>query len=311
MLIKLKKLNFVRKYFKTWLIGLILFFFSSLASAINSNSQVILESNTESILNDIKHNAIMSRIKEYNLGEIIKWVALQMLGQPYRAKLLDKSLHPGLEYLYVSLSSTDCMLFVEHVMALSILIKTNHLTLYNLINQVQKERYHGTLSYCNRNHYFKDWALANQANGFVIDEAFKLNGKTLPYTAHILSDKISSNPNDFHKAYLLCIKEREKLIDKQQVGFIPLKELTKYLPLIRNGDIIGIVRTPTANSDSIQHVGIAYRQGNEVGMIHASSKFLKVIIDNSLINYLKKSPASLGIILLRPQLNTLPKRNPY
>ena len=96
---------------------------------------------------------MVSRAKEENvaqkdIGEIVLWSSLQLLDSPYVGGLLDKTTP---EYLYISLSDTDCMLFVEQVAVLSRLIKANKLTFDNYVDGIKQIRYHGELSYCNRN----------------------------------------------------------------------------------------------------------------------------------------------------------------
>ncbi|MFN7095542.1 MAG: N-acetylmuramoyl-L-alanine amidase-like domain-containing protein, partial [Burkholderiales bacterium] len=233
------------------------------------------------------------------IGEIMQKVALQLVGKPYVGGLLDKPTMP--EYLYISLEQTDCMLFVEHILAVSELIKSNKLNLNNLASRIKEERYHGNLSYCNRNHYFKDWALDNQKKLWVSDEGMRLSRLALPYSAHVLSDSITNSKNNLHAADLACIKKREQIINQEQLGFIPVKELPKYLLQIKPGDIIGIVRTSNGRADSIYHLGIAYVHNGKVGMIHASSDAKQVVIADSLLAYLGEFKDSQGIILLRAQ----------
>ena len=259
--------------------------------------QIITESGTPEILSKITSKAKSQNIKQKSMGEIMQWVALQLVGSPYVPGLLDKTTS---EYLYVSLNKTDCMLFAEEVLVLSRMIKNNKQDIDDLIGGIYSIRYHNGFSYCNRNHYFKDLALVNQKQGLVVDQSLKLTKTTLPYPAHVLSDRIKGSKN--HAKDFACIRKREALINKEKIGFISMAKLPANLSSIKPGDIIGIVRTPGGKADSVAHMGIAYINNGEVGMIHASSNDAKaVIIEKSLTNYLAKFKDSQGIILLRAQ----------
>lgn len=157
-------------------------------------------------------------------------------------------------------------------------------------------------------------AITNQVEGYVLQIAATgitiytntpagvfYAGQTLAqlasYPVDVLSQRIAKLPT--HAADVACIKSREDYINTQKLGFISLKELPKYLPKIKAGDMIGIVRTPNGKADSVYHLGIAYIHDGKVGMIHASSKQKKVVIADTITEYLGQFDNSQGIILLR------------
>lgn len=268
-------------------------------AVVSGGYEIIVESGTPKTLAVIKANANKEKVAKLPIGKVIEWTALQLMGKPYSIALLDQKTP---EYLYISLNNTDCMLFIEEVVAVSELIKNNRLDMNDLTTQIAKLRYHGDLAYCNRNHYFKDWAYVNEKNGIFKDEAFLLTGINLPYKANVMSIHIAnaaeSNP---HKADLACIKAREDIINNQEsIGFIPLKDLPKYLSKIQSGDVIGIIRhSENSKADSVHHLGIAYVHNGVVSMIHASSEMHKVVISDTLTGYLARFKDSQGIVLLR------------
>ena len=268
----------------------------------NSPYQTIIESGTTDEISIA--NSKFADQTESSVGDIMVSVSLNLLGQPYSRALLDRQTP---EYMFVSLTNTDCMIFVEEILATSELIKQEQLTLDNLTRETKNLRYHGDLAYCNRNHYFKDWANANISKGYVIDEAYNLSGILFPYKANVMSSKIAKSIQSPHIDDLACIKSRENIINHEHLGFIPLKDLPRYLKFIQNGDIIGIVRTPNSREDAIHHLGIAYVHDDEVSMIHASSQSGEVVVAKSLTKYLSQYTDSLGIILLRPQLTNSQK----
>lgn len=265
--------------------------------AANTDYSVVIDSKTTDIVANLNAKANKGHVSKLPLGEVIQWTALQLLGQPYAKSLLDRKTP---EYLYISLADTDCMLFVEEVVAAGGLIKQNDLNIDDLTKDIKELRYHGDVTYCERNHYFKDWALDNKDKGTVIDEAYALTGVTFPFTAHVMSDRLARNSSDIHAEDLACITQREQQINQRKLGYIPLKDLKKNLRYIQAGDIIGIVRSPNSYADAVHHLGIAYvKPGKSVGMIHASSESGKVVLADSLQGYLAKFKDSQGIILLR------------
>ena len=278
--------------------GLLCLCLAGSTMAYTDGYEVVIESNTPMAIKSLRTSAIKTNIRCESIGRIVEWTGLQLLNKPYVGALLEQSIP---EYLYISLNATDCMLFVEMVLASSELIKANKLNKSNLINSIKLLRYHGDVSYCSRNHYFKDWALVNIQKGYLTDVAYSLTNTKLPYAADVISMRLKNKPNDIHHNDLACIKDREVLVNKQSIGIIPLKKLPSLLGSIKSGDIIGIVRTPNGVADSISHLGIASVSDGVVSMIHASSKFKKVVIADSITHYLGQYKDTYGILLLRPQ----------
>jgi hypothetical protein len=295
---------------------------SQFSSATPSSSPIVIDPDTPELLSKLQKDSTALNMSVQPLGQIMAWVALQLINQPYVGSLLDLQ-QP--EYLYISLTKTDCMLFIEEVLAVSRLIQQHKLTMPNFIAYVKQLRYHqdgshqdgshlngnhlenshkdSDISYCTRNNYFKDWALTNIQKGIVVDEALPLTNIVFPYKAEVMSAQLRHNPKLLHYADLACIVKREQYINTttQKLGFISLKLLPKYLGKIQNGDIVGIVRFPTSG-DAVHHLGIAYIDKNGVvGMIHASNQkaIRRVVIAPSLIDYLAKFNDAQGIILLR------------
>ena len=262
------------------------------------NYAVVVESGTSVAINNLNLQAKKDEIADKPVGKVVEWTALQLLNQPYELAPLDRKTP---EYLYISLTNTDCMLFIEEVLATSKLIKQHDLNLPSLTNEIVKLRYHGAISYCDRNHYFKDWAFVNIKNGFITDEGLNLTGINSAYNVSSMSTYLSHH-NDLHSSDLKCILSREAFINQnEKIGFIPLKDLDKSLRKIKSGDIIGIIRTPKGRADSIHHLGIAYVHDGVISMIHASSEYHKVIISPTLKGYLERFKDSQGIVLFRPQ----------
>ena len=280
--------------FKKIVAILSLIFMYQFTFAGKNDYSVVIESATNTTLNTIKQSATRNKIAKQSIGDIITWVSVQLLNSPYSSYLLDQKTP---EYLYISLSKTDCMLFVEEVIVLSRLIKTQQLNLNNYIAGIKQIRYHGDVTYCNRNHYFKDWVVMNESQNILQDIGINLTNQVLPNHATILGNIISKNPSNIHYSDLQCIKAREQIVNKETIGFIPIAKLPQYLKYIKPGDIIA--NNPT-KSDVIRHLGIAYIRNGVVGYINASSRKenMKVVIYQSLMDYLHKYNDA-GIVLVR------------
>lgn len=273
---------------------LLAFLFTSAQIFAQSTYATIVESGTPATLSELNSAAKAQKIAKKPIGDIMQWTALQLLNKPYEGRLLDRQVP---EYLYVGLNQTDCMLFIEEVSVFSKMAKYKQQSLDDFTSGIQDVRYHGDVAYCNRNHYFKDWALSNINKGLFIDVAAKLTHQYLSFPADVLSRAIAKSPT--HADDVACIKSREDYINTLKLGFIPLIDLPKYLSKIKSGDIIGIVRTPNGKADSVYHLGIAYIHDGKVGMIDASSQYHKAVIEDTLTGYLAKFKNSEGIVLLR------------
>jgi hypothetical protein len=222
-----KRISCLLLYFLTMLFGL-----TNIAMA---KVVPIYQGDTINILNNLNKKAREDRISGNKIGDIVVWTALQLLNKQYAYSLLDKKTP---EYLLITLDQTDCMLFVEEVLATSELIKSETLNSKNLAAITNVLRYHGKNSYCSRNNYFKDWALSNIKKDFVTDVAYNLTKINYPYNADVLSTVIKNSPNNIHKDSLQCIIDREYYINQKPLGFIPMALLNKNLKFIKNGDII-------------------------------------------------------------------------
>ena len=288
-------------------------------SNLNSQVSIKIADNTEAILSELKIKATKNNLQQESLSKIIIWVAKELLHSPYEANLLynpltTPSTHPLVnnnhqEYLYISLTKTDCMLFIEEVVAISILIKHQQLSLDNFISYIKLLRYHNSnttnnthnnIEYCNRNHYFKDWALMNIQQNLFTDIAYSLTQASYPYHAEImslmffdkihkdnlittqlttkintLSDNYNSNisdngvmadSNDKLLKYYNCIEDRERWINdnKNILGFIKITDIMKYKNYLHDGDIVGIVRSSEhMHADAIHHLGFIINNQNQ------------------------------------------------
>ena len=81
--------------------------------------------------------------------------------------------------------------------------------------------------------------------------------------------------------------------------FVPESKIAAIEDQLKDGDILGI--TTNIQGLDIQHVVMALRQNGRVHILHASQKYMKVLISTeTLEDYLMGSKAATGIVVARP-----------
>jgi len=272
---------------------------SSSATAIANNKTTTMSyisDNTLQTLSEIQLQATAINIPTNNIGNLINFVALQLVGKPYATHLLDRA---APEYLYISTEQTDCMLFVENVVAIASMIQTQAMNQDNYANLIAKIRYHGPINYCNRNHYFTDWANNGIQLGMFRNITIPNSSSTLPKRFGVLSQYIQESGNIHNTPeFINCIRLREHYLESINLGMVTLPQLQKNKGLLHNGDIIGLVRD-VPNVD-VTHMGIvSIDQNGNIGLINASLTHKKVVYEKNLINYLQNTKKLQGIVVLR------------
>lgn len=266
---------------------------SGVSIALDSNQ------NTEDYqrFQSITKKAISQNLSSKPIGEIMEVIASQLLGSKYEAGLLDQS---KTETLFVSLTKFDCVLFVETVLALARGIIVKDYQYSTFVNNLTEQRYRdGKLTnYCSRLHYFSDWVADNEKRGHVQNITGLLGGVKLDKKLNFMTKNRSLYPqiaqnNDQYK----CIENVEKNLSSLELKYIPTGKIKQIYSQLKPGDIVGIV-TNIEGLD-VTHTGLIYRQGNNVGLIHASPAG-KVTIAPDLQQYVSKVNKAIGITIARP-----------
>jgi hypothetical protein len=95
---------------------------------------------------------------------------------------------------------------------------------------------------------------------------------------------------------------RESQLKAEKFEYTSLTDLPYLLPLIQEGDLIGLV----GKKDHLDflHTAIAIKKGSQVYLLHASQERKKVVIsDQTLTDYLKSHHQFIGISVFRPKFN--------
>jgi len=226
--------------------------------------------------------------------------ALFFLNTPYVANTLDTLNN---EDLIINFREMDCMIFVENCLALSRMLRYQNPDMDGFERELRLIRYrNGVLTdYPSRLHYSSDWIFDNIKKGVVEDLTNALGGQKFKPNVSFMSENylkykhLKDNPEALNK-----IKTIEQAINKRGNYFLlPKQEIEAHQTLIKSGDIICF--TTSVPGLDIAHMGIAYRNKEQLTFIHASSTAKKVIINpESLVDYCKKINSNTGIIVLRP-----------
>lgn len=244
-----------------------------------------------------------SSVKSKSIGQYMIFFARQFKGIPYVAKTLENNRN---ERLVVNLRQLDCTTYVETVLALSRCMMQGKATFDNYCTQLRFIRYaDGKVSYPTRKHYFTYWIQQSAKQGLVKD----IQGPNPPFksvqtvTANYMSNHLSQYPMlNGRQDWVKEILAMEKTITGMTPHYIPKASLGDSRLLrqtVKDGDIIALVTTK--DGLELSHVGVAVWHKDGLHMLHASSRYHKVVEDSNLLKtYLSKRKTEKGIRIVRP-----------
>ncbi|MBE2190065.1 MAG: DUF1460 domain-containing protein [Desulfobulbaceae bacterium] len=233
------------------------------------------------------------------LNELMFKIANKFIGTPYVGNTLEGS---GGEMCRINFEGLDCITFYELVLCMARSFKKGDFDISSLVNEVTYVRYRGGVldGYESRLHYTSDWIYDNVQKNVVKDITKSLGGiKFEPKVGFM-----SSNPDKYaalkdNPKLVKIIKKFEDEINSRKHYFIPKDEVKSIENELQNADIIAIVTSIKGLDYS--HTGIISKSENgDVHLFHASTNQKKVIIDEPISEYLKKSKSATGISVIRP-----------
>ena len=243
---------------------------------------------------------VLKATQQKSVPELMIIVAKQMLGTEYVAGTLEKV--P--EQLVVSLTQTDCILFVESCLAMALNAKKGIFHPDSLCATIQSLRYrNGKVDgYASRIHYTSEWIRQGEARGIFREitdvlSGDNLSGQRFSYMSEH-SDayrQLKGNP-----AEVARIAQMEASLNQHTDYFvIPKEAVSKMEHLLKDGDILGF--NSTVKGLDIAHVALVYHKENgQVGFIHASQADGKVVIDEkSIADYVNSRKSNNGIRIVR------------
>ena len=230
------------------------------------------------------------------------YFARQFIGTPYVAATLEKNEE---EQLVVNLSQLDCTTFVENVLALTLCVQKGTTRFEDFCTYLRKIRYQqGIIAYSKRLHYFSDWILDNEEQGFVEE----LQIPTPPFSAlqilqlHFMSSNAHLYPMLVkHPQWINDIRQREKELSHQTYKYIPKHAIANTALLrntIKNGDILSLLTTRKGLDTS--HIGIAVWHKDGLHLLNASKIRGKVVEESmTLYRYMQTQRNQIGIRVIR------------
>jgi hypothetical protein len=183
-----------------------------------------------------------------------------MLGRPYLAFSLDKT---PTETLRLDLTSFDCVLFVEQLLAL-----VHSQTSDDFPKIVRRLRYQDAQTdYCQRHHYFSLWARNAERLGLVKDLSTTLPGAVSRVRRLTF---MSSHPGSYQPMKApgarQCITALERNLEVRQT-VVPLSALTLAASKLQSGD--GFAFATSVPGLDVTHTGFLERTPSGLTALHA------------------------------------------
>lgn len=206
----------------------------------------------------------------------------------------------GREVLFVNLEIFDCQSFIENTLALTYTKRLTTPTYDAFREQIKKLRYRNSVvSYGARLHYFSDWIYTHQKQRLLRDVSKEIGGELYEKQVHYMSSKRDTfYGNMADPATFATVRKVEKDLSAREKYYVPKDKLSAVESQIKDGDIIAI--TNATDGMDIAHVGVAYWQGTQLHLLHASSELGAVVVTNeSLSVYLATHQKHTGIMVAR------------
>ncbi|MGB3120916.1 MAG: N-acetylmuramoyl-L-alanine amidase-like domain-containing protein [Verrucomicrobiales bacterium] len=257
-----------------------------------------------------KFQAIVEKARKENwrekpIGERLIACAMELRGTPYKGFTLEIDDH--IESPSANLEGLDCWSFFEISLGLARMLESGgpDYQPQDLLNQILLTRYRGgicTGSYLERLHYLAEWFFDNSARGTIanvtgeLGSTKRVNGRKLQEMTVLWKSYryLRETPS-----LRLPMAALEKELSNLPVNYIPKSAVKSLESKLQNGDIIAIVTNQQGGFCS--HVGLAVRTSDGVlRFMHASTHYHKVVIDDSLSEYLNKFKYHMGILVGRP-----------
>ena len=229
--------------------------------------------------------------------ELVIKVAKHFLGTPYVAGTLE--IEP--EKLTVNTRETDCILFVEMCLAMSLTAKDDNPTFEKYVDNLRQLRYRDGVvdGYASRIHYTSEWIIQGTMRGVFHEVSKECGGTALDQKFNFMSNhpasykQLKDSPETVAK-----IRRVEENLESWDYFYIPKADLPKCIKNIKTGDIIGF-NSSTPGLD-IAHVAYAYWDGDTLTFIHASYSEKKVVINKTpLVEYTNGIKGHNGLRVIR------------
>ncbi len=237
-------------------------------------------------------------IHQQNSGipSLISFYAGQQMGMPYVDGLLDE---PDEERLVVTLDGTDCVIYVEMSLALTMTTLQGKTAAGDFRKNLAAVRYReGTVDgYGSRLHYFSDWLITNQDEGlltllFQEDELPGIGPVRFMTGNRERYRHLAGNDRHWRQ-----IREAEERLDDRVLRYIPADRIPEFEPHFQSGDVLAFVTT--IDKLDISHTGLVLMDGNRAGFYHASLTGSVITDPGTIHEYVQRRETIRGIVVAR------------
>jgi len=204
------------------------------------------------------------------------------------------------EQLVVNLRESDCVTFVENVMALHLMLKSERHTFDNFCRILQQIRYRNGVidGYLSRLHYFSEWLDDNRQKEIISLPVIPGCRDFIPAVSFMSTHCNQYPALKTHPDWCNQMTVIEKNINKLNLCYIPKEQVKNYEKTVQTGDIIAI--TTHIQGLDIAHTGFVIMQNGRLYLLHASSEVKKVIVsEETLHDYLARRKNHSGVIIAR------------
>lgn len=263
---------------------------------ISANKLLSFATNESNIFTKIINKSQREQWRNLPIGELIGKIGIELIDLPYIKHTLEVGFR---EKCIVTFSGFDCVTFFEVTLCMARIIKKGFNSFEDLINEVTFTRYrNGKIEdYASRLHYTSDWIFDNILKKVIRDKTKDLSKKRIRFNVFFMSHHPNSYPVlKFNPEQVNKIIEIEREINKRKYYYIPKEIIPNIEKKMKTGDIIAIVTRKVGLDYS--HVGLIYKERDQARFLHASMKRKKVILDDTISNYLLFDKDSRGITIL-------------
>ena len=264
------------------------------ASAFEKGDARYTEKDVENFQEVMK---LLAPDRDRPMSELVIKVAKHFLGTPYVSGTLE--IEP--ERLTVNTRETDCILFVEMCLAMSLTAKEAEPTFEKYVDNLRQLRYRDGVvdGYASRIHYTSEWIIQGTVRGLFREVSRDCGGSPLDQKFFFMSThpasykQLKDSPETVAK-----IRAVEENLNTWDYWYIPKADLPKCIQNIKTGDIVGF-NSATPGLD-IAHVAYAYWEGDTLTFIHASYSEKKVVINKTpLVQYTNGIKGHNGLRVIR------------
>jgi len=228
--------------------------------------------------------------KSLTISGRINYYSELFLGMPYKLSCAGDGPYALYEtFPLINFEETNCMVFCEHVLALSISDSWD-----NFFNNLQQIRYRdGIIGMRTRNHYtMADWL---PENSWLLDDVSrKVGGKyTKTVTRTISHTEFFKNKGIDDLRYVR--PDREMTID-----YVPKEDLLKVEENVKPGDILALIFADKTNIFSAHMLMIAEKNGEKYIRESSSSKMTTFdTLYDDWVRKIKGSDRYIGLCFMR------------